>query len=419
MTDEAASRADADGDTTIRTAALRTGMRLSECLHDDTGLLLLAAGAEITPRFLRLLGQRNITHVTLRTDPSRFIHESGPTAHADRLDTDLDRALEHPPSLQPNHSTDTRRLSIRDLHAEARRGLQQHGKASHLVSEVCRHLGAGQRIDISMLSNTIGDFIDMVSLDADVLPLIVSLQQSGDEYLYDHCVNVAMLSMTMATGFGMPQEGLMELGLGALLQDIGMLRVPNEIRLAPRSLTDDEWFEVRRHPYYTIESLERIRGLPEMSKYIGYQVHERTDGSGYPRRRSRMLIHRYARIVAVADAYLAMTSPRPYREAMLPYHAAKSILVESSARKFDGDVVRGFLDNLSILPIGSVVELNNGARATVVRATPGRHTCPIVELLDGAGEATGRIIDLTRTSDRRIVRAVPPGPEPVLTFGHH
>ena len=134
-----------------------------------------------------------------------------------------------------------------------------------------------------------------------VLPLVLSMQRTqDDEYLFDHCVNVALIGIATATQLGMRHDQVMEVGLGALLQDIGMLCVPKDIRLAARPLSKDEWLEIQRQPYHTLDALEKIRGFPAAVGYVGYQIHEQPDASGYPRQRTGMYVHPYAKIVAVA-----------------------------------------------------------------------------------------------------------------------
>jgi HD-GYP domain-containing protein (c-di-GMP phosphodiesterase class II) len=224
--------------------------------------------------------------------------------------------------------------------------------------------------------------------------------------LYDHCVNVALLSMTVASQLGLDPQQMNEVGLGAMLQDIGMVRVPDEIRLAERPLSDNERLEIEHHPIYTLNYLENIRGLPPPASFVGYQVHERLDGSGYPRRRSGMLIHLYAKIVGVVDTYSAMISSRPYRPAMLPYEAARKILIEGSRDKFDRAVVRAFLDSMSLFPVASHVQLSNGNIAKVIRAVPGAHTRPVVEVVDAEYNPTGQIVDLSLETKLKVVHAV-------------
>jgi HD-GYP domain-containing protein (c-di-GMP phosphodiesterase class II) len=149
--------------------------------------------------------------------------------------------------------------------------------------------------------------------------------------------------------------------------------------------------------------MAKIPSLPTEVRLVGYQVHERFDKSGYPRNRAGLSIHPYARIVAIADAYTAMTCPRPYRPALMPFEAARQILDECSAKKFDSIYVRAFLDCLSLFPIGSYVELDDGHRARVIRANPGRHTEPLVEIKDNEW-SPATIVDLSKQTHLKIIR---------------
>ncbi len=176
--------------------------------------------------------------------------------------------------------------------------------------------------------------------------------------------------------------------------------------MARRPLTNDEWIEVRRHPVHSLDYLEHIRCVPVAACHIAYQVHERNDGSGYPRGRSGMLIHKYAKVVSIAHVYDALTSARPDRPALAPYDAVMTILKEGSANRFDRDAVRAFLDCQSMFPIGSTVELEGQRIAKVVRATPGIHTRPVIQVLNSAGQLTDEVIDLVEEPNLKIIRAV-------------
>ena len=403
---EPGKRATDSDENTMCVEVLRAGMRLSESIYDEAGLLLLAAGTVITSRCLDLLSQRSIKRVRLRSVEPHPKSDRAESESASRLDDLLTRELAKTPPLCPRIASKRPQLPLSDLRAEARRGLQKHATTSGLMAETCQALEGTRSVSVEEVREAVRDFADMATLDADLLPLILSMQNAAGEYLFDHCVNVALISIAMAAQLGVRHDQLLEVGLGALLQDTGMLRVPDEIRLAPRPLTDDEWIEIQRHPYYTIEYLEKIRGLPATVGFVGYQLHERTDASGYPRRLSGMFVHPYAKIAGVADAYVAMIRTRPHRPPMPPYLAAKTVLVERSVNKFDRTMVRAFLDSVSLFPIGSLVELSDGSRTTVVRATPGLHTRPVVEVVDCDQKPAGQIIDLSKETNLSVTRAL-------------
>jgi HD-GYP domain-containing protein (c-di-GMP phosphodiesterase class II) len=298
-------------------------------------------------------------------------------------------------------------LPVAELADEARCRMEKHVAASNVVEAVSRSCRVGATRLSGNVEETVREFLNIISIDSDLLPMIVSMQQPQNEYLFDHCVNVSLLGITVATHLGLDSRKITELGIGALLQDVGMLRVPESIRLAPRTLTTGERIEVRKHTLYTLDSLQRLEGIPRAASFVGYQVHERLDGSGYPQRRSRLLIHDYAKIIAVMDIYAAMTRPRPHRPAFLPYQAMKEILFDGSRGRLDPKIIRAFLDCVSLFPIGSYVELNGGVRAKVVRANPGQHTRPVVVEVNETGESAGTVIDLSKELSARVVRALP------------
>lgn len=400
----------------INVAALHSGMRLAQDIYDQSDVLLLAAGMEVTQRFLELLRQRQIKVVRLRsTLPEPSPEEELFTSFEDRkgeagnrLDEILPQILQQLPKIFPVRPWRRPRITLEALRKEAIYGLKRHAATSEMIAQIGSSLQVGGQTSIRILRDSMQNFVKMVSLDFDLLPLIISMQRTKDEYIFDHSVNVSMISMTIAAQLGMTQDQIMEVGLGGLLQDIGMLRIPGQIRLAPRKLTPRERKEIEKHPLYTLEMLEGIRGLPDIIKVIGYQAHERKDGSGYPNQATGESLHPYSMIVSIADKFAAMTRPRPYRPAAMPYEAARSILIGGSAQKYDIQIVRAFLDAMSLFPIGSIVQLSDGVRARVVRANPDFHTKPMIEILDHNDKPTKQFIDLSKESELCIVSAFPP-----------
>jgi len=401
-------------------SSLRSSMALPDDVYDDTGVLLLGAGSLLTKRFLELLRQRGIHHVRLvppdpnAPAPTSAAEPSPPaepaaelhTAHSRKLDEQLAGELQRLVSLRPIKPWRRPRLSIDDLKGQAARGIEKHANVSTSVSELCDALQHGRTMSATELRRSVAQFVNMAAVDFDLLPMIVALQQSKDEYLYDHCVNVALLSVAMASQLGLHREQITEIGVGALLHDIGMLRVPLEIRMAEGPLTAREWHEVHRHPLHTLDMLSELRGIPQAVRIIAYQAHERGDGEGYPRRSSAHGLHTFARIVAIADAHAAMTRERPYRPALSPYEATKTVLMEGKANRYDRRLIRALLDTIALFPIGSRLALDDGSVARVLRANPDLHTRPVVEVLSADGSATGRMIDLAETPDLHVVRAL-------------
>ncbi len=411
--------------------SVKSGLALPDDIYDDNGVLLLAAGSLITPRFMQLLRERGVTNVKLRSrEPAKPriitpdddppprpaqlgevdrppIH--GPIVPATQLSRDLDRhlagELQRTVTMSPVKAWRRPRLPVVELLDQAERGQQKLEATSQAVNGLCEAVQRGRPASSSELKRSVSRFMSAAATDFDLLPLIVAMQQSTDDYLFDHCVNVSLISMAMACQLGINHENIAVIGLGAMLQDVGMLRVPASIRLTSEPLGEEEWAEIRRHPLHTLDMLAQMRGIPQQVKFIAYQVHERGDGGGYPFQRNHSQLHLFSKIVAIADTYAAMTHPRPYREAYTPYTAAKTILMEASANRFAPSLVRAFLDTVSIFPIGSRVTLSNGCDARVLRANPDLHTKPVVEELTPEGVPTGNIIDLTAEDAPVVIQA--------------
>jgi HD-GYP domain-containing protein (c-di-GMP phosphodiesterase class II) len=192
-----------------------------------------------------------------------------------------------------------------------------------------------------------------------------------------------------------------------------MARIPEAVLNSSRRLTAMEILDIQRHPMLTSNLLERTAGIPEVVRLIVYQTHERPDGSGYPHGRTKENIHPFARILQVADTFVALTTSRPFRAPYMPYAAVKCLLHQAQKNHVDAEVVRGMLRVLSLFPTGSYVELSDGQQALVLRANPDDFSRPLViPVLDDQAYRDGcltwsaeQVIDLTE-SPLEVTRAI-------------
>lgn len=166
--------------------------------------------------------------------------------------------------------------------------------------------------------------------------------EKRDNYTGGHTRRVCEYSMAIARRLELPAEQLEELRLSAILHDIGKIGVADRILQKPGKLEEDEFAEMNRHPVLGSEILEHVKSLRAMIGGVRHH-HEKFDGSGYPDRKKGTEIPLIARIIAVADAFDAMTSNRPYRKA-LSRETALNELVTFSGRQFDPQVVEAFLE---------------------------------------------------------------------------
>jgi len=199
-----------------------------------------------------------------------------------------------------------------------------------------------------------------------------------DEYTYTHCVNVSVLAMAFGDYLGLPQGELMGLGQAGLLHDLGKARIAESILNKPGRLTDEEFEAIRKHPlegYFLVKEhqlgVKLIRGMLEH--------HEKYDGRGYPRGLSGEQIHPYARIIALADVFDALTSQRAYKKAMTT-NQAMTLMFGMRGKDFFPSLVDSFIKSLGIYPVGSMVRLNTGEIGFVTISNPEQPLFPTVKI---------------------------------------
>ena len=288
------------------------------------------------------------------------------------------------------------------------------GQVRVLYGKVVR----GEIASNAIMRSIVGSFMDTFMKDRNLLLNLATAPHSGPDYLYDHSLKQCLLSLSLASAAGYSRSQSIEIAQGALLADVGMMLVPERVRLKRGKLTEGEIQEVRRHPMLAMGLLERIHGLSEAVLIIPYQHHERLGGSGYPDKRAGAAVSRFSRIVSVADVFTALINRRTYRESMMPYQAMVSLLSMGGSGQLDSDHIKHLLKTLSIFPLGSLVRLSSGRIAKVVTPNPAEFTKPVVSLMtDEAGaplpKAAIAQIDLSLSAEK-IVEALP-----TQAIGHH
>ncbi|WP_232697699.1 HD-GYP domain-containing protein [Brevibacillus daliensis] len=209
------------------------------------------------------------------------------------------------------------------------------------------------------------------------------LIEGSDHYTYRHSINVSMLSSTIATLLGLPDEEVEIIGLAGLMHDIGKMKIPAEIIHKPGKLTDEEFEIMKLHTVYGYDLIKRAGSFPEIVRDVALLHHERLDGGGYPEKRKGDAIPLPSQIVAVADMYDAICSDRIYRERTSPFEAAKILWDDACSGKLSPKIVGTFIYSIVSMYVGSKALLSNGEKVEVVMIHQDEPMRPFVKKDDG------------------------------------
>jgi HD-GYP domain-containing protein (c-di-GMP phosphodiesterase class II) len=281
--------------------------------------------------------------------------------------------------------------------------------ALDLIREIDRILRSNRVIDAGHVRSVVRSLVSSVLENRFAMLELASLKRF-DEYTFYHSVNVAILSIALGSTVTNDVRFLSTLGTGALLPDIGKMMVPLEVLNKTEPLTTDEWALIRHHPIYGAENIMLTPGLDKAAAIMVLEHHARHDLTGYPTLRGVTSQHVSSRIVAVADAYDAMTSRRAYSAARRRDEAI-GVLVRNAGSALDPVLVRLFVGMLGMYPPGCVVRLSSGETAVVVAPSASDARSPRVRVVaDEAGAfIDGPEIDLSdaeKAGGREIVHCV-------------
>ncbi|MCM3128693.1 HD-GYP domain-containing protein [Paenibacillus provencensis] len=219
-----------------------------------------------------------------------------------------------------------------------------------------------------------------------------------DEYMYHNAVLTALTSYLIAQWCELPQRDLVQVALAGLLHNIGNIKVSPEILFGTKPLSKTEEEEVRKHTTYGYTILKNVRAINDGVRLSALQHHEKIDGSGYPLRLEGHQIHTYSKIVAVADIFHAMTLERPYKSSQSPYLVLEQIMQESFG-KLDPKIVQTFIRKVTQFHNGTVVELSDHRRGSIIFTDRDHPTRPMVAV-------EGAIVNLVAERQLYIKRVI-------------
>ncbi|KSV59795.1 HD-GYP domain-containing protein [Acetivibrio ethanolgignens] len=259
----------------------------------------------------------------------------------------------------------------KDIHIEETISVELRSRAVKCLKEV----DIDATIDIAKA--IVAQLQEAATLSLDMIDL-----RNFDDYTYKHSVNVAVLSTVIGMGLDLKEAELVDLCAGAMLHDLGKLSIDPEIINKPGFLTAEEYELVKLHSRLSYDLIKEKWNVAATTKAAVLEHHENEDGSGYPLGLQGEDIHRYAKIIHVADVYDALTTRRPYKK---PYSIPEAMeyLMGSCGRLFEKQMVEAFMSYVPIYPKGVSLRLSDGKEGIVIENSRFRTLRPMVRLFDG------------------------------------
>jgi len=247
------------------------------------------------------------------------------------------------------------------------------------MAKIMKNVTGGNKKETQNSLSVVTDLVNYVIKLGDVNKSLYDIQ-THDNYTYLHSIDTGIMAIFLGISMDFSEKELKQLSVGAILHDIGKTKIDKGIISKPSELTSLEFEEIKKHPIYGRELLEKDFSMPlEVLEAVEHH-HERVDGSGYPYGLIKNQISKFAKIIAVCDVYDSVSNDRCYREKFNPSDAYELILA-GSGNYFDEEVVKNFKKTFSVFPLGVCLKLSNGVEGYVIKQNKNFPDRPVIRVL--------------------------------------
>ncbi len=349
---------------------LQPGMFVVSVLEQTGSVQVKTQGWVKTQTSINKLASAGILRVEV--DPDKMLDLNNNKHGITASDSDIESAPEQ--EKDPWHKSTA-------ISAEINQAMRLVEEAKSLQAKAFADLKAGNPIDVDAFKEVATSFIDSIFRNQDALSCIAMIKQK-DAYLLEHSINVATLITIFAKHLRLDREIIEELATGALLHDIGKIKVDDAVLNKPGKLNDNEFEHMKQHAQFSYDIVTEA-GLSEISCEVAGFHHERLDGSGYPNGLSNNEISQFVRMASIVDVFDALTAERVYKKALTPIQAFK-ILRENSPQHYDEKLLNEFINCIGLYPVGSLVKLKSQRIGMVASSNPEQPLRPIVKVFYSA-----------------------------------
>ena len=394
--------------TEIEISLLMPGLILAGDIYSGDHILL-GKNSVITEGFIKALERRGIEKVRVTKITAERISNAAKEIAADKAET-LEMPIISAGMLAALADELVRdEVSIwNDAGIETAVEGKLLGETQRCVEDVFARFKEGSLVKLDATRDYVEEVIKQALARPSAAVKLADVEHF-DEYTFRHSVNVSLIFLALAREIFQGDE-LSDLTMGALLHDLGKMRIPARILQRPGRLTPEEFALVKKHAALGAKMLSEQGGFSAAAVDITLNHHERWDGSGYPRGLKEREISIPAQMAAVSDVYDALTTTRCYKEKM-DFTSAMNIVIKSTGTHFSPRSVNMIWSTLGLYPIGSFVRLSTGEIAVIQRINPDSVTRPTVAILYGINMhrlSMPRQIDLRTEEDITIVQTFAP-----------
>jgi len=285
--------------------------------------------------------------------------------------------------------------------------LEIYNGAVEVVKDVMTEIRMGKIPRAEPVHNVVNEMTESVLSDPNAM-IGLTMIKNYDNYLFNHSVNVSIMSLSLARFMGLPANEVHDVGVGALLHDVGKTGVSEQIIRKPGGLSSEEWEKIKEHPQLGSNIIKRMEGVNEAVGRVIFEHHIKFDHSGYPQTTSTL--HPLSQIVTVCDAYDALTTLRVYQKPHDPVEAIK-ILDSFSGRHFNPDIIKAFVNMMGMYPVGTMVRFSTNEIGVVKKINVDAPERPLVKIIygsDGHELDAPFEVDLLTEAGREIITNVNP-----------
>ena len=332
--------------------------------------------------------------VSLKELSTLFDILSGPTMQGAELQGEM-------------HSKGVIHVTLKSVPIGKKNILEIYNGAVEVVKDVMTEIRMGKIPKSEPVNNIVNEMTESVLSDPNAM-IGLTMIKNYDNYLYNHSVNVSIMSLSLARFMGLSAEQVHDVGVGALLHDVGKTGVSEQIIRKPGGLSSEEWEKIKEHPQLGSNIIKRMEGVNEAVGRVIFEHHIKYDHSGYPQTTSSL--HPLSQIVTVCDAYDALTTLRVYQKPHDPVEAIK-ILDSFSGRHFNPDIMKAFVNMMGMYPVGTMVRFSTNEIGVVKKINMEAPERPVVKIIygeDGHELDTFIEVDLLTDGGREIITNVNP-----------